>query len=450
MSTRRFKSVACASVIALSLAVPAAAANQAVAPVATMQSMTLPTLGSVAAVYQQFNIGSLWFRGAAPTAATAQLAQILRRAPVDGLASGPQLAVQVEAAVRQASTGKPADIAAAERTLSAAWALYVQTIKRPTPGMIYAYEVLKPQGQRPDQILLTAKAAPSLEQHLASVANVNPIYARIRDAEWARMQATGAVSPDPRISANLERLRSIPARGRFVLVDAGSQRLFMYENGVPIDSMKVIVGTNELPTPMIASVMYYVTFNPYWNAPDHLVRKAIAPKTIAGGTKYFKNMGYQVMADWTDNSATIPADSIDWKAVAAGKTRIRVRQDPGPKNFMGVLKFPFPNPEDIYLHDTPAKDLFGKNPRTLSNGCVRLEDAARFGRWLLGREPVPPAGDPEIRVQVPRAVPIYVTYITAQPSDQGLTFTKDVYGWDRPGAAQMALAAMEASRIPRN
>ena len=82
---------------------------------------------------------------------------------------------------------------------------------------------------------------------------------------------------------------------------------------------------------MISSVMYYVTFNPYWNAPDHLVRTAIAPKTIAGGAKYFKSMGYQVMADWTRESATIPFETIDWKAVAAGKTRLRVRQDPGAR-----------------------------------------------------------------------------------------------------------------------
>ena len=117
---------------------------------------------------------------------------------------------------------------------------------------------------------------------------------------------------------------------------------------------------------------------------------------------------------------------------------------------MGILKFPFPNPEDIYLHDTPAKQHFDKASRDLSNGCIRLEDAPRFGRWLLGREPTPPGSEPEIQVQVPRPVPIIVTYLTAQPTDQGLTFAKDIYGWDRPGAAQMALAQMVASRVPRD
>ena len=434
------KAILLASIFAAAAIPTVAVAAQAVSPAPSTTAASLPTAGSVAALYQQYKLQPIWFKNGAPTVAVTQLAQILRRARLDGLGNGPELAAQVEAAASRAAAGNPADRAAAEQLLSSSWVLYVQTIKRPTPGMIYAYEVLKPQGGRTDQILLAAATAPSLEQHLASVAAVNPIYSRLRDAEWARMQAANTLEPDPRIVMNLERARSIPAKGRFVLVDAGGQRLYMYENGVPVDSMKVIVGTDELPTPMISSVMYYVTFNPYWNAPDHLVRNAIAPKTIAGGAKYFKSMGYQVMADWTRESATIPFETVDWKAVAAGKTRLRIRQDPGPKNFMAQLKFPFPNPEDIYLHDTPAKEKFNEADRADSNGCVRLEDATRFGRWLLGREPVPPGTEPEIQVQVPRPVPIVLTYLTAHVTDKGLTFSKDVYG----------LSQMVASRVPRN
>ena len=82
-----------------------------------------------------------------------------------------------------------------------------------------------------------------------TIAAVNPIYASIRDAEWARMQSIGSLTPDPRILANLDRVRSIPGKGRFILVDSGSQRMFMYENGVPVDSMKVVVGMPTMPTP---------------------------------------------------------------------------------------------------------------------------------------------------------------------------------------------------------
>jgi murein L,D-transpeptidase YcbB/YkuD len=105
---------------------------------------------------------------------------------------------------------------------------------------------------------------------------------------------------------------------------------------------------------------------------------------------------------------------------------------------MGKMKFPFPNGEDIFLHDTPAREHFAKAQRTISNGCVRLEDAKRFARWLLGREPVAPSAETEVRVQLPAGVPIYLTYLTAQPTETGLTYLKDVYDWDRPSTQQFA------------
>ena len=433
MNINLFKTFVVASFTALA-APGTAVAQEAVAPMEPVQGVSLPTAGSVAAIYNQYKMKPIWFRSGAPTVASTHLIQILRRSSVDGLGSGPQLADQIQAAI-QAAAGNPAGVETAEQLMSSAWVLYVQTIKRPTNGMIYAYYVLKPQGTRTDQILLGAAAAPSLEAHVSSIAAINPIYAGIRDAEWARMQASGTLAPDPRVLANLDRVGSIPAKGRFILVDSGSQRMFLYENGVPVDSMKVVVGMPTMPTPLIASVMYYVTFNPQWNAPVHLVKGAIATKTLAGGMKYFNQMGYEVMADWTANSAVVPAESVDWKAVSSGKIPPpRVRQKPGKENFMGLLKFTFPNSQDIYLHDTPAKNKFAEADRADSNGCVRVEDAQRFARWLLGREPVAPGTDPEIPVQMPAGVPIYLTYITAQPTNGQIAWTKDVYGWDKPGA----------------
>jgi L,D-transpeptidase YcbB len=407
------------------------------APAIAAQGSAVPAAAAVSAFYDTYKSQPIWFRGGVPSTAVPRLVSILQRAPFDGFAAGPQLAAQVQAAVAQTSSGKPESIAAAERVLSTAWVQYIQALKRPTPGMIYAYPVLAPQGTRADQILLTAAAAPVLEQHLTAASNLNPIYAQLRDTAWAEAQATGALAPDPRLLANLDRARTLPANGRFILVDSATQRLTLYDNGQPVDSMKVIVGTNDLPTPLIASVMYYVTFNPYWNAPHHIVRQAIAPNVVRQGFGYLKARGYEVMADWTDNSATIAPDAIDWKAVAAGKKQIRIRQKPGPGNFMGILKFPFPNPEDIYLHDTPNKALFDKAQRNLSNGCVRVEDARRLGHWLLGRDPVPPGPEPEIRVQMPKGVPIYLTYLTAQARDGKLTYLNDIYGWDR-GERQLA------------
>src|SRR6476659_7314539 len=186
--------------------------------------MSLPS-ASVAAFYDTFHSQNIWFRAGQDDRAIAQLIGILQRAPFDGLPQGPQLAAQVQAAAAQARTGSPADVAAGERVLSSAWVAYVQAIKRPTSGMMYAYPVLKPQGTSADQILLTTAAAPSLQAYLVNTANVNPIYSQLRDAGWAEAQASGNSPPDPRLLATLDRVRSLPASGRFLLVDAGSSML---------------------------------------------------------------------------------------------------------------------------------------------------------------------------------------------------------------------------------
>ena len=423
----------------LALAAASGSSAQVAAPPALAPAVAAPTIPEdVAAFYSAYTVPPIWFRGGADSPAVGQLAAILQRAPFDGFAEGPRLAAQVQAAAAQARSGGPDAIAAAERSVSAVWVRYVQALKRPTPGMIYAYPVLRPQGARADQILLTAAAAPSLSTYLTNVSNVNPIYAQLRDTAWAEAQASGNLTPDPRLLANLDRVRSLPATGRFLLVDSGSSMLTLYQDGQPIDSMKVITGTKELPTPPIASVMYYITYNPYWHAPDHLVRKTIAPNVLKLGLGYFKSHGYDVIDEWSEHPTVIDPKSIDWKAAAAGTLHLKVRQDPGPLNSMGILKFPFPNPQDIYLHDTPDHAKFALANRNLSNGCVRVEDAKRLGRWLLGSDPVSPGSDAETRVQLPKGTPIYLTYITAQVRDGKLSYLPDVYGWDTTPPTQFA------------
>ena len=395
------------------------------------QYAAIPVATAVASFYQTWHAQPIWFRNGPNTAAIAQLAAILQRAPFDGFPQGPQLAAQVQAAAAKASSGKPEDVADAERVLSSAWVDYVEAIKRPTTGMIYAYPVLKPHGDRADEILLTAAAAPSLSAYLASTSDVNSIYKELRDTAWAEAQATGNMTPDPRLIANLDRVRSLPAKGRFLLVDAGSSMLTLYQDGRALDSMKVITGTSELPTPLIASYMYYITYNPYWHAPDHLVRKTIAPNFLHLGMSYFKSHGYHVIDDWSEHPTVIDPTTVDWKGAAAGKVHLKIQQDPGPLNSMGILKFPFANPQDIYLHDTPDHAKFELANRNLSNGCVRVEDAKRLGRWLLGHDPVSPGSEPELRVQLPGPTSIYLTYITAQVKDGKISYLPDIYGWDR-------------------
>lgn len=422
------------STILKSMRIWAGAAAVATASAAVGQSTAMPAAPASAAVdafYQTYGAQKIWFKRGLQDPAATQLAAILDRAAFDGFAPGPQLAAEVRAAAARAQSGSPADLAYAERVLSSAWVQYVQALKRPTPGMIYAYPVLRPQGTSADAILLTAAAAPALASHLAAVSDVNSVYKQLRDAGWAQAQVTGNFTPDPRLIANLDRVRSLPAKGRFLLVDSGTSMLTLYQDGQPLDSMKVITGTSELPTPLIASVMYYITYNPYWHAPYHLVRKTIAPNVLRQGMPYLKSHGYNVIDAWSENAKVLDPKSVDWKAAASGDLRLNVRQDPGPLNSMGILKFPFPNSEDIYLHDTPDHSKFSLANRNLSNGCVRVEDARRLGRWLLGQDPVAPGREAETRVQLPQGTPVYLTYITAQVKDGKLSYLPDVYGWDK-------------------
>ena len=404
-----------------------------------MASPSLPASPEVTAAYTTYRIQPIWFRTGAESPAASQLASILRRAAFDGFAEGPQLASEVEAVIARVRADA-ASAPAADRMLSSAWVRYVRALRRPTSGMIYAYDALKPQGTRTEDILLTTAAARSLSEFLTTTSALNPVYAQLRDTAWAEAQASGNLTADPRLLANLDRARSIPARGRFALVDSGDQRLTLFEGGQPVDSMRVIVGTDELPTPLIASLIYYVTYNPYWHAPDHLVRRTIAPTVLRQGMKYLKSHGYHVVSEWGGASTEVDPTTVDWKGAATGNVHLLVKQDPGPLNSMGHLKFPFDNPEGIYLHDTPSKDLFGKDVRFLSNGCVRLEDANRFGRWLLGHDPVAPSSDPELAVQIPKAVPIVLTYLTAQVVDGKVAYLPDHYGWDKNGPPQFASA----------
>jgi len=204
----------------------------------------------------------------------------------------------------------------------------------------------------------------------------------------------------------------IPARGPYVLVDAASARLYMIQDGRVRDSMKVIVGKPETPTPELKDVINYETLNPYWHVTPDLGKSLIAPNVLQQGTAYLTTRGYEVMSGWDENARVLPPESIDWKAVAAGTAHVYVRQRPGPANSLGQFKFDLPNGEGIYLHDTPKKELFAQDQRNLSHGCVRLEDAPRLARWLLGKDP-PAAAAPEENVLLPRPVPITISYLDA-------------------------------------
>src|SRR6476619_6663694 len=202
----------------------------------------------------------------------------------------------------------------------------------------------------------------------------------------------------------------IPASGRYVLVDAASARLYMIEDGRVRDSMKVIVGKPQTPTPELKSVINYETLNPYWHVTADLAKTLIAPRVLQDGDAYLTGRGYEVVSGWGPDAQVLSPDSVDWKAVVAGTAQVHVRQLPGPANSLGHFKFDLPNGDGIYLHDTPKKELFAQDARNLSHGCVRLEDAQRLATWLLGKDP-PAASAPEENIPLPRPVPITISYL---------------------------------------
>jgi murein L,D-transpeptidase YcbB/YkuD len=141
-----------------------------------------------------------------------------------------------------------------------------------------------------------------------------------------------------------------------------------------------------------------------------------------------------VSAFSTDARVIDPAE-VNWQAVASGQQDLAVRQMPGGDNAMGRVKYMFPNELGIYLHDTPERNLFGKPERRFSSGCVRVEDANRLGQWLFGRPLPVKTKTPEQQVNLPKPVPVYITYLTAAPEGSHIVYRTDHYGRD---AVQMA------------
>jgi murein L,D-transpeptidase YcbB/YkuD len=423
--------VACAALMALS--VPVAAATNPELPSAPAFNFAADQ--AVNAFYAARGEAPLWLRGGPDSAAARELIGSLQRASLDGMASGPAIAAQAQALLTRAQSGDTSALAAADRLLTAGWVQYVEALQTPPPGMTYADRWVTPRRDSPATILAKTSAAPSLAAYVRTVSQVNPLYAQLRDAAWTTMQSSGG-EPDPRVIASLERARDLPPQGRYVMIDTAGARLYMIDDGQIVDSMKVVVGKADptTQTPMIASTIYYATLNPYWHVSAEMVRSLIAKNVLAQGLGYLKSHGYQVLDPDGSGQLLDPA-KVNWHAVAAGNEIVQVRQLPGPLNSMGRIKFPFPNGSDIYLHDTPNKDLFAQDERTVSHGCIRLQDAERFGRWLMGRDPQTASRDPEQNVLLPSPVPIYVTYLTAQVKNGQLSYVDDIYGRDAEVAA---------------
>ena len=220
-----------------------------------------------------------------------------------------------------------------------------------------------------------------------------------------------------RIGANLERHRWLPRYlgSRYIYVNVPAFRLDAYDSGKKALSMKVVVGDEfeGKTTPVFSDSMETVAFRPYWNVTPDIQRKEIAPKVARDAAYLARND----MEYYKDGGVT------------------RIRQRPGEKNSLGLVKFLFPNSHNIYLHDTPAKALFAQADRAASHGCIRLERPAELAQWVLGW----PADKVEAAmhsaknnqgVRLPQKLPVYIVYFTVYVRDGELYFGDDVYGRD--------------------
>jgi murein L,D-transpeptidase YcbB/YkuD len=197
-------------------------------------------------------------------------------------------------------------------------------------------------------------------------------------------------------------------------------------------TMDIVVGTaTRFDTPLLALEMTSVNFHPYWNVPTSIARTEILPKARASAA-YLTNNNYELLR----GNTVVPITAANIAEIGGA---IRVRQTPGPHNALGRVKFDMPNPENIYLHDTPSRGLFERVRRDFSHGCIRLADPAAFAEWALrdlpewtrARIDSVMAGTTPLVVQLPRKIPVYIVYQTVLARESGdAYFYGDLYGHD--------------------
>ncbi|MBK8740756.1 MAG: L,D-transpeptidase family protein [Betaproteobacteria bacterium] len=258
------------------------------------------------------------------------------------------------------------------------------------------------------------------------------------------------------IELSMERLRWLPPfpDGPLIAVNIPSFRLWAFDAGPsstePALSMRAIVGqAMRTQTPAFVGEMRYVEFNPYWNVPPSIARNEIIPR-LRRDPGYFARNDMEFVGPGKDGAIGTTVDEAALAALDAGK--IRLRQRPGALNALGAIKFGLPNSDDIYLHSTPAKQLFARSRRDFSHGCIRLEMAEALAQFVLRDQPEWTAARIESEmasgvqrtVRLPNPIPVVIFYTTAIADHEGRTlFAGDVYRLDQ--SAERALAARSAA-----
>jgi L,D-transpeptidase YcbB len=270
------------------------------------------------------------------------------------------------------------------------------------------------------------------------------------DADGALGRATLAAINVPvearidQLRINLERARWVfrDLDERFLLVNIARFQVLLVENQRVIWSTRAVVGRPYRQTPSFKARMTYLEFNPTWTVPPTIFAKDLLPEIrLDPSTLQRKNM---TVID-RQGRAVDPA-LIDWATIPARGFPYMIRQEPGGGNALGRVKFMYPNPHHVYMHDTPARELFGRAERTFSSGCIRLEDPLELARILLAGtewdeaaiERVLASGRTRV-VNLPQPIPVLMLYGTAGPFGDQIYFAADIYARDA-----RLLAALDA------
>jgi murein L,D-transpeptidase YcbB/YkuD len=252
-----------------------------------------------------------------------------------------------------------------------------------------------------------------------------PLSARVRQIQWT-----------------LARWRDLPPNPhtRAIIINIPRFRLYALDAMDDPESkwlqMNVVVGkvVQDLHTPTFSADLTHVVFRPYWEVPPSIARKELVPAARRDAS-YFARNHYELV-DGAGNVLPYSADQLD--ALASG--RLRVRQRPGPDNALGAVKFMLPNPNNVYLHDTPARALFERPRRAESHGCIRVADAAALAAWVLKNEPgwtpehiaAAMQGTEPLRVDLTEPIRVYIVYGTAIAREDGsMLFLDDLYGLEK-------------------
>lgn len=248
------------------------------------------------------------------------------------------------------------------------------------------------------------------------------------------------------LETNLVRLRTMGGDlgQRYVLVNIPAAQVEAVENGRVVLRHTAIVGKIDRQTPMVNSKINEIMVNPYWTAPESIIRKDIIP-LMRKDPQYLTKNGIRIFGP---DGSEIPPEQIDWNTEDAAKYRLR--QDPGKINAMASVKINFPSPDGVYMHDTPSQSLFNKLMRFDSSGCVRVQNVRDLVVWILKDTPgwdrqnfeETIKGGQNTPVAVANPVPVYFTYVSAWSTGPGVVqFRDDIYG--RDGVDELQISSVQ-------